>query len=534
MIHVPRKLLAGPDALSRRPDLLPSEDADNDGVTLLPPSLFVNIIDTALSQCIKSALAGDPLVLQALQSMHEDIPLPFCSCLADWQVEAGILTYEGHVYVPTDDSLQRTILERCHDHESAGHPGFLKTCQLVAAEFWWPDLASFVRRYIEGCAKCQQNKTNMHPTVPPLSPIKSLTSRPFQQISCDLITDLPISSGFDSLLVMVDHGLTKGVILCPTKKSITAEGIASLFFHKVFLHFRLFDKVIFDCGPQFASAFVRELGKLLHYDLSLSTAHHPQSDEETKRVNQEIETYLRIFCGNNPASWLESISHAEFTHNHRPDSITNQSPFYLMMGYEPRALPSVIADTSIPTVESHLKTLSAAHNEALAAHELARQVMSSCSRRGPKPCVKGDKVWLEARNLKRLIINPKFTPKREGPFTIMKVLSPIVYQLCLPKTWKIHPVFHVSLLSPYRENEVHDRNFPAPPPDLINGKEEYEIKKIIRHRGNPSSCSFLIQWKGYSAEEDLWVSERDLKHAKSALTSYKKLHPSIFHPLSPS
>ena len=304
------------------------------------------------------------------------------------------------------------------------------------------------------------------------------------------------------------------------KKSITAEGIASLFFHKV----------ISDCGPQFAFTFTRELGKLLHYDLSLSTAYHPQSDGETKRVNQEIETYLWIFCGNNPASWSESISHAEFAHNHRPHSVTNQSLFYLMMGYEPRALPSVIANTSIPAVESRLKTLFAARNEALAAHELARQVMSSRSQRGFKPFVKGNKVWLEARNLKCLIINPKFASKREGPFTITKVLSPIVYQLRLLKTWKIHPVFHASLLLPYRENEVHGRNFPAPPPDLINGEEEYEIEKIIRHRRTPSSRSFLIQWKGYSAEEDSWVPERDLKHAKSALTSYKKLHPSVFRP----
>ena len=156
--------------------------------------------------------------------------------------------------------------------------------------------------------------------------------------------------------------------------------------------------------------------------------------------------------------------------------------------------------------------------------------MSSHSRRGFKPFIKGDKVWLEARNLKRLIINPKFTPKREGPFTITKVLSPIVYQLRLPKTWKIHLVFHTSLLSPYRENEVHSWNFPAPPPDLINGEEEYEIEKIIHHRGTLSSRSFLIRWKGYLTEEDSWVPEQDLKHAKSALTSYKKLHPSIFRP----
>ena len=156
--------------------------------------------------------------------------------------------------------------------------------------------------------------------------------------------------------------------------------------------------------------------------------------------------------------------------------------------------------------------------------------MSSRSRRGFKPFVKGDKVWLEARNLKRLIINLKFAPKQEGPFAITKVLSPIVYQLRLPKTWKIHPVFHASLLSPYRENEVHSKNFPVPPPDLINREEEYEIEKIIRHRGAPLSRSFLIQWKGYSAEEDSWIPERDLKNAKSALALYKKLHPSVFRP----
>ena len=246
MIHIPGKLLAGPDALSCRPDLLPINNNDNDDVTLLPLSLFVNLIDTTLSQRIESDSAGDPLVLQALQSMHEDIPLPFCSRLTDWQVEAGILTYKGHVYIPANDTLRRTILEHCHDHESARHPGFLKTCQLVVAEFWWPGLASFVCRYVEDCTTCQQNKANTHPTVPPLSPIKSLASRPFQQISCHLITDLPTSLGFDSLLVVVDHGLTKGVILCPTKKSISTEGIASLFFHKVFLHFGLFDKVISD------------------------------------------------------------------------------------------------------------------------------------------------------------------------------------------------------------------------------------------------------------------------------------------------
>ena len=353
-----------------------------------------------------------------------------------------------------------------------------------------------MRKYIKGCASCQQNKANIHPTVPPLTPIKSHASCLFQQVSCDLITNLPVSLGFDSLLVVVNYGLMKEVILCPTKKMITTKGVAVLFFHKVYLRFGFYDKIISDRGPQFASAFAKELGKLLNYDLSLSTAYHPQSDGETERVNQEVETYLRIFCGSNPGSWAEKISHAEFAHNHRPHSVTGQSPFYLMMGYKPRALPSLISDSSIPAVESCLKSLVAARDEALAAHELARQVMSSRNNRGFTPFAKGDKVWLEARNLKRSIANPKFAPKHEGPFTIVKVLSPITYQLRLPKTWKIHHTFHASLLTPYKENEVHGQNFPAPPPNLIEGEEEYEIEKILHHRGSPTARMFLIRWKG--------------------------------------
>ena len=110
----------------------------------------------------------------------------------------------------------------------------------------------------------------------------------------------------------------------------------------------------------------------------------------------------------------------------------------------------------------------------------------------------------------------------------MKALSPITYELRLPKSWKIHPVFHASLLSPYNENDTHGSNFPQPPPDLIAGKKEYEIERILHHQGNPSNRSFLIRWKGFSTEEDSWEPERNLKHAKSTLEEYKRQHPTTF------
>ena len=462
--------------------------------------------------------------------MDGSIPPAFHSHLSDWQHTNEVLTYKGRVYIPPTADLHRDILHCCHDHPTAGHPGFLKTRQLIAFDFWWPGLASFVCAYVAGCSTCQQHKVNTHPSTPPLHPIPSSCTLPFCQISCDLITDLPISSGFDSLLVVVDHGLSKGVILCPTKKTVTTEGIASLFFHKVFHCFGLYSKIISDHGPQFASKLAKELGCILQYNLSLSTAYHLQTDRETERVNQEIETYLCIFCDNQPTTWADSITHTEFAHNHRPHSVTGKSPFFLMMGYEPLTLPTILPSTSVPAVDLRLKELTAARDEALTAHELARQVMASQLHKPFTPFAKGDKVWLEARNLKQQIINPKFAPKREGPFSIVKVLSPITYELKLPKTWKIHPIFHASLLLPYGENSIHRPNFPKPPPDLIEGEEEYEIEKILCHHGPPSCHSFLIRWKGFSAEDDSWEPECNLKHSKSALWEYKKRHPTAFPP----
>ena len=92
----------------------------------------------------------------------------------------------------------------------------------------------------------------------------------------------------------------------------------------------------------------------------------------------------------------------------------------------------------------------------------------------------GDLVWLEGRNLRIDRPSVKLAPKRYGPFKIGKVLSPITYQLELPQQWKIHDVFHADLLTPYHETELHGPNFTRPPPDLIDGEEEYEVEEIVQ------------------------------------------------------
>ena len=155
----------------------------------------------------------------------------------------------------------------------------------------------------------------------------------------DLITDLSSINGLDSVMVVVDHGLSKGVILAPCAKIVDAVGIANFFFNDIFKQFRLHEKVISDCGPQFASAFARELARLLQYNVALSSSYHPQTDKETECYNQELKMYFHIFCEGQLQKWLELLPMAEFAHNTAIHLVTGKFPFFLIMGYEPQSYP---------------------------------------------------------------------------------------------------------------------------------------------------------------------------------------------------
>ena len=140
------------------------------------------------------------------------------------------LYFKGHMYISPHE--QQAITCFIHDSPTTEHAGHFRTKALLERDFWWPGLSLFVNAFISGCPICQQNKVNHHPTHPPLTPIPLSPSLPFKQLSVDLVMDLPPSNGHDSLMVVVDHGLTKGVILIPCLKTIDAAGVTKLFLHQ--------------------------------------------------------------------------------------------------------------------------------------------------------------------------------------------------------------------------------------------------------------------------------------------------------------
>jgi hypothetical protein len=177
LIHTPGNKMVQSDALSRRPDLCPDEDTDNEDIVMLPDNLFLNLIDTALQDKIALCNDLDQEAVDALKILLNDtlnVPTPLKKDLEDWTIENSngrrLLFYKGKNYIPRNIDLRREILSNFHDHETAGHPGELGTFNAVRQHYWWPGLRTFVKNYVQGCGSCQQFKIDRSPAKPAYLP----------------------------------------------------------------------------------------------------------------------------------------------------------------------------------------------------------------------------------------------------------------------------------------------------------------------------------------------------------------------------
>jgi Chromo (CHRromatin Organisation MOdifier) domain len=223
-----------------------------------------------------------------------------------------------------------------------------------------------------------------------------------------------------------------------------------------------------------------------------------------------VEQYLRIYGNAEQDDWVELLPMAQYVHNSWVNTSMGYMPFDLLISHTP--MVNVSTDvTNVPEVARQKEWLEQAWQRAQAAIRTAQRLVLQRGQRKKGQChyhshAVGDMVWLEGANLKLTHPKAKLDAKRYGPFPITKEVSPVVFQLALPSQWRVHNVFHASLLTPYKETEEHGKNFLQPPPELIEGQEEYEVEQVMNSRrlGCAQKLQYLLRWKGYSRAHDSW------------------------------
>ena len=190
--------------------------------------------------------------------------------------------------------------------------------------------------------------------------------RLWQHISVDFITKLPMSKGYDSILVVCDRFSKMSHFMVITEKTI-AEGLARLFRDNMWKLYGLLESVILDRGPQFAAGLTKELNKMLGIETKLSMVYHPQTDGQIERTNQELAQYLRMYVNHRQNNWLEWLATAEFTFNNKVHTVTKSSPFQVNYGRELRMGFDIRKKGKNEKAEEFARKMKERHEEARAA-----------------------------------------------------------------------------------------------------------------------------------------------------------------------
>ena len=186
-------------------------------------------------------------------------------------------------------------MDEAHLSKFSIHPGSTKMYQDLKQNFWWTRMKREIAKYVSECDTCRRVKASHLKVAGTLQPLP-IPSWKWEDISMDFIVGLPKTPhGHDSIWVIVDR-LTKTAHFIPVKTAYTAVKYAEIYLERIVCLHGVPKTIISDRGTQFVARFWEHLQLSLGTKLIRSSAYHPQTDGQTERVNQNLETYLRYMC----------------------------------------------------------------------------------------------------------------------------------------------------------------------------------------------------------------------------------------------
>lgn len=249
-------------------------------------------------------------------------------------MEGQHLVLQRQNLVGGSQPLQEKMIAAFYASKIGGHSGLPATYSRMRKLFCWAKMKMQVKAFVQSCLVCQQAKPERVKYPGLLQPLPT-PDEAWQTVTMDFIEGLPTSGTANSIMVVVDK-YTHYAHFIPLHHPFTAAKVAAAYLDHVFKLHSLPKVMISDRDPIFTSRFWQELFKLLGSELNMSLAHHPQTDGQSERVNQCLETYLRCFTHACPSKWSQHLSLAKYWYNTSEHSAIKMYPFVALFGKEPR------------------------------------------------------------------------------------------------------------------------------------------------------------------------------------------------------
>ncbi|KAL5731844.1 hypothetical protein ACHQM5_004534 [Ranunculus cassubicifolius] len=434
----------------------------------------------------------------------------------DYTWDTHLLRHKGKIVIGSSGQLRHQIWQELHASPTGGHSGIQATVKRISHYFFWPSMISDVRTWNAQCTVCQANKSE-HVASPGLLQPLPTPDKPWTDISMDFIEGLPSSGNKNTILVIVDR-FSKYSHFVALKHPFTASTVAQLYLDSVFKLHGLPQKIISDRGSVFLSQFWRKLFELVGTKLLYSSSYHPQTDGQTERVNQCLETYLRCMASLAPNRWATWLPLAEWWYNTSHHTATKLSPFQALYGYIPpfHTFPQQPATNNVEVhkfLTERAATFDIIKDNLLFAK--ARMKFYADKRRTERVFKVGDYVYLRLQPYRQHSVsvrrNLKLAPRFFGPYKITEKIGTVAYRLELPDSSLIHPIFHVSQLK--QAVGVTTPISTSLPPTTSAGQILLQPVSILDHRTIKRRHilvpQLLIQWSHHHPADTTWEDEAD-------------------------
>lgn len=430
---------------------------------------------------------------------------------SEYSLTAGVLRYKGRLVLGHDDKLKAKLISALHQSALGGHSGMKATYQRVKKLFYWSGMKKDIELLVSQCPICQRSKHEQCKYPGLLDPLPT-PDMAWAHISLDFIEGLPKSQGKEVILVVVDR-LTKYAHFIPLSHPYSVHTVTQAFIDNIVKLHGPPQVIISDRDRIFTSTMWKSIFKSFKVELRFSSAYHPQTDGQTERVNQCLETYLRCMIFSEPHKWASWLSLAEFWYNTSFHTALNITPFQALYG----VAPPQISELSIPgppdldaTAFLEAKQSMLDQIKIHLAQAQARMKKYADRNRSERVLEIGDMVYLKMQPYRMAAFGLrgaiKLHSKFYGPFRVTQKVGNRAYKLLLPDGVKIHPVFHVSQLKKHIGPTV------VPSADLplidANGNIHTAPATVLQirqiPRNNIAVVQWLIQWENLSPEESTW------------------------------